>query len=520
MPPKTSSILVLGSEQAGKTCFLAGLEVLSEADRESDFSLSSEGKAKDYAHSLASNLRAQKWPPPTSRQAQSEFEGNLCYKGRILHLSLLDYAGETFREGMAQGKELPEKVKDGLRKADYLLLALPPEMITKTLKKGPEDDRQYYHDTIDSLHEAVQQQRFRRGNSNPLKVAVLITKADLIEGQLMKPQEAEEFLKKHLDAFCQKLKTQFPGFKVFAVSAVGKTVENNDRKLRPAQHLEPSGYDHLFEWIIRDIRRKRCKKRFLHVMFMVIVLLLCAGLLLWWSKYQDDTLTEEIAAKERQSLGPEEVTNLTELRRRQRESNYRADVDRAIEDSSLATANPNTHRNDLQQILARLLAMQGTNRQYQQARIDEAVIEVNRLLQQLDYDEVKNLRENGSPAFLEKAIAFRSNYVNSEFTTEVQDWIEQAASNERQRAARNIYGMESSSRAAFEAKYKAIDEFRGKYPNVQGAADMGKASKLAIRLLEEAKEDRLRISLKSVGRIRGGKSAYRSEERRVGKECW
>ena len=60
-------VCLLGATGAGKTCFLAGLAVLSEPDRKSIIDVLHDNKGTaDYLDSLQDTLRSGNWPPPNN----------------------------------------------------------------------------------------------------------------------------------------------------------------------------------------------------------------------------------------------------------------------------------------------------------------------------------------------------------------------------------------------------------------------------------------------------------------------
>src|SRR4051812_20511713 len=90
-------VCVLGSEAAGKTCFLAGLAVLSEPDRNSGFqAMGRDDDSQRYLKELGDAIRAQSWPPFTTQTRLIDLDVN--YRRTLLNLLVMDYPGEDFRQ--------------------------------------------------------------------------------------------------------------------------------------------------------------------------------------------------------------------------------------------------------------------------------------------------------------------------------------------------------------------------------------------------------------------------------------
>ena len=88
-------VCLLGASGAGKTCFIAGLAVLSEPDRASIITVLHDNKSTaDYLDSLQDTLRSGQWPPPNN--ATFILDMTVIVEGRAIDLRIVDYPGEDF----------------------------------------------------------------------------------------------------------------------------------------------------------------------------------------------------------------------------------------------------------------------------------------------------------------------------------------------------------------------------------------------------------------------------------------
>src|SRR5438552_2831878 len=85
-------VSVLGSPAAGKTCFLAGLGVLREADRDTPVQVIAAGATVDRLNELAADLRGRRWPPATTITELHEL--TVVVGGQALRCLIVDYPGE------------------------------------------------------------------------------------------------------------------------------------------------------------------------------------------------------------------------------------------------------------------------------------------------------------------------------------------------------------------------------------------------------------------------------------------
>ncbi len=498
---KTYNITLLGSEQSGKTCFLAGLGILSEGDRFSDFHLSSKGDSKQMIYDLTSTLNSQKWPVGTT--SFHKFDGNLRYRGNDLHINFIEYAGERFREAFAAGTEISQDLYNSIKDSDYLLLALEPEVEvsnSNTLNDSIEF-KNLYKSRLDSLLESLHQILLQRGNEIPLKIGILIMKGDKISSDISNPKQADEYMHKAAPAFYDRLKKDYPNLKVFGISSVGQTEQNENGDKIPAKSLQPWGYDHLFDWIISDIKSERMKPVY-NVMAIIAGILLVLGAS-WYGylRIQDNNKYNQWKTYVRRGIEQENINEAERLARQLSSSSYNACVDELLERSDELLDDPNLSGKDDEYVFNGLKALSHTNRSYRNQDILTAIINWNSKIQEEDFLQVKRAYENGFDNFQILMESFMKNYPNSPYTKSLEEWSDQKIQKQIKKDALKIYSMKANSFQAITNKSQAILQFIQNYPNLSNSADMEDASNQAMRLVNESRKEEIFIELRNLGTL-------------------
>lgn len=267
--PKSSPIriCVLGSEAAGKTCFLGGLAILSEPNRASEIHVigaeldtaSTNGSpSQQFLNEVARTLRAGDWPPPTT--LTREIELDLRFRDQLFRFDVIDYPGESFREALNQLDESKQKtLLEHMLRADFLLLMLDPESDLPDDSKLSSEQRQSVHERqnahiagIRKIYDDAQ----ISGRALP-HIGLVITKADAYPALT----SAHAFIAERGANLLARIRSWGVETACFATSAVGR-VEGG----RPARELAPAGYAEIFDWVVattRRRRRRRLTKRYL-----------------------------------------------------------------------------------------------------------------------------------------------------------------------------------------------------------------------------------------------------------------
>ncbi len=284
-------ICVLGSEAAGKTCFVGGLGILSSADHGGSFHV--RGKDKLSQQSLADltrTLRQQKWPQGTLQTSILRFD--VAWQGRLVEFMLTDYAGEQFRKAMASLDYADlQRVVEQIVTAKALLLVLDIGVDLLPATELSVEDNALRVERLDALLAGVMEayrQRLQGAEQSPRpKVALVLTKSDRYRADLSLHRDPISLVEQRASQFLAKLRAWSPRVACFAVSAVGSVVPARDEDGReavvPANPVEPHGYEKIFEWLFRVKAAPKREKRLRRLVAMVSVI----GLLLfaWWGLY-------------------------------------------------------------------------------------------------------------------------------------------------------------------------------------------------------------------------------------------
>lgn len=513
MGRRERSIVVLGSEQAGKTCFLAGLGILGEADRESGITVSCREESRGYLTELTQALRNQAWPSATAKGLHHRFTGSIRYRGRDLSVTLLDYSGERFREHFSGGDGMSPEVKEALDQADYLLVALDPqvELADDVATGNAGFDRNRYHERLDSLIEAVNQQRSDRNDERPLRVGALITKADLLPEPLDTPKRAESYVRRVQPVLLERLSGMARGVRVFAVSAVGQIVEADDGTGRciPAPELEPWGYDHILNWVIGDIRRRRAGQVAVAAVLVVAAAGLVVGGIKGWRIYADAQARTQLAAMERRGVGPEQVLEMEETARSLTEPAYRQKVDEAIERAQSVLANKQSTPRDLEEVELLLRGYQNTGRDYRLADLNGVCGDLRSSREEQDFSLLEQMRTNSSSEeFRNQAMQFLSDYPSSEKRRDVEGWLDDVHRTEMVKAIDGILRTQAIDRKGVESRLAMMREFLADYPNVEDHQGIDEAISVAGRLLAPKDPRGFGLTLGRLGTLEDGEEAH------------
>lgn len=258
-------VCVLGAKGAGKTCFLAGLAVLSEPNRNSPITLIHEDtKTADYLDSLRATLRRGVWPPPTT--ATVILDMTVVVDGVAVDMRVVDYAGEDFTGALRiLDRDSVDELYRFSREADVFLLLFAPhlDLVSEGKPKDVESlvERQRAH-----LQAIAAVWREQNGQAQPSaafvrpELGLVITQCDRVPG-LNSPRAAKTYLDSNAPHFVQRLGEFSSLVKCFAVSAIGLPLQPDSGAGTQGSdgdsgRVSPFGYEPLFRWI-RGSRRRR-----------------------------------------------------------------------------------------------------------------------------------------------------------------------------------------------------------------------------------------------------------------------
>lgn len=257
-------VFILGATGSGKTCCLAGLSILSEPNRKSPIHIAPDDPVTaEFLDQMQSTLRHGQWPPPTTKETVLEM--SLVYKGAIVDLRVIDYAGESFTGALRKLEH--EQIRDLYefsRDADIYLLLFDPyqDLVVNGSAELEEKliERQCSH--LQAIGQIWKENVREDPRSTPtIELGLVITKSDTIPG-LNTPQDAHEYFQKHAPNLVSKLSQYASSVKCFAISVIGNSDSNPNatNRVGPPEKLSPSGYEQLFEWVVAHNQRNLWRK--------------------------------------------------------------------------------------------------------------------------------------------------------------------------------------------------------------------------------------------------------------------
>lgn len=247
-------VCILGSEGAGKTCFLAGLAILGEPNSPSSITATPrDSVTASTLTDLATALRRRQWPPATNMTTFLTIRVEI--DAAVFEIFLIDYPGEDFRAALRTLRhDQIRDLKTHLDESDAILLLFDPH---SDLFQYPETkeiliERQMAHlQAITSVSDERVQRKLSNDPHLP-DLGIVLTKADLIPG-LRTTTDARTLFQQHAGALDRKLRGVAKQVNYFALSSIGET-QNSPTPNGSAPYTEsspqPFGYEELFRWIL------------------------------------------------------------------------------------------------------------------------------------------------------------------------------------------------------------------------------------------------------------------------------
>lgn len=267
---KSVKVCVLGSVAAGKTCFLAGLEILAEANRDVSIQVHAKGATKRRLLELAETLRRREWPTATS--VVEVFELRVAYGDSMIDLVIVDYPGEDFSQHLRMlESEQIATLYHFYETADVLLLLLDPDLDVRGFDQLGSEQKEQRLRRQDAHMQAVREAWGQSAGAKSsvrkpkvVDVGVVVTKCDRLP-ELKSQADVRRFLNQYAGPMLDKLRRQSADLQTFPLSAVGGTEPDGEEpkpRLIPVADLHPTGYEQILSWIIqRQLWRANSKKR-------------------------------------------------------------------------------------------------------------------------------------------------------------------------------------------------------------------------------------------------------------------
>lgn len=270
--PRGLRLFVIGSQGAGKTCFLGGLALLTDAAHHSPFQLvgmpdedGGGGNASmEFLNDIGAILRSQEWPQATVSTLLLRYE--LRFNGFISKLDILDYPGEEMQSALnSLAPSRLNKFAEDLCSSTHILVLVDPIIDLQIngdnagLKQlSNEQIYQRLSAPINALNWCISK---RDNGASPPHIGLVITKADLVPDLLSNKgcdnlrSELFNILRNRLASLAKDQ------VEVFAITSVGSVSVTKDINVQGdvtqrtipggVDGLRPQGYESLFQWIFR-----------------------------------------------------------------------------------------------------------------------------------------------------------------------------------------------------------------------------------------------------------------------------
>ena len=496
-------LCILGSEAAGKTCFLGGLAILSEPNRHSSVHVIGADQEEDsgspsqaFLNGVARALRAGDWPPPTTMTRDVELD--LRFRDRLMKVTAIDYAGESFREAL---NELDDSRQQALINqmlvSDFILLMLDPVFDLPDETTLTSDELQHMHERqnahVSGIRKIFEDAKVRKRRLPA--VALVVTKADLVpqicDGD---SKTAERFVTDRGGALLEKIRAWGVETACFAVSAVGGVdVDAETGYPRPRPSLNPYGYDAIFDWVIESTRTRKRQKFMRRVVAPVTVFVLAflMGMILQTqhaAKVVPDTskdLEARVNAANRAWFGGGEIRRSADALVADELGQMREQFESLSSDAQLKV---------LRERFQILSGLKRTTRREEIAEFERVLSEADR---KLSYRRIASMSLE-DPDRLAASEDFLKRFPGAKEATEVAGMLREMRGRQdeidREKVRRVL--VTKGDKDSLNRKAAAIMEYLLAHPDADDAAEMRKAADAARRL---AGSEKYRVTLSSGG---------------------
>ena len=486
-------ICLLGSQGAGKTCLLAGLAILGEPDRASPFQVTgSNPESQSYLNELARSLRSQEWPPPTNWTRQLRLD--IRFRGRWMLLHVVDYLGEHFQTAMTELEyDKVQELREHMIRADVLLLLVDPltDLLARRVQELPEaatgsqdgqaqvplspaDQEQLLarlsalqNSLAEIFKERIATRPPRQGNPLP-DTAILLTKSDQVP-ELRAGQNPERYLKRQAPAFFERLKGWAGRMRCFSVSVPGFLMQPRERPAAdpalsmppPPGDLHPTGYEELFDWIVRSRERSKRRPMLRRIALVGVPALVLAVLGIGAPLYE-----QSFQRQQRQAV----------------EQSVSREIDKVEDRLAAATSSA-----ELDDILIRLKELENTARDSRgvKASVDSLSSRATRKKEELRFNQVQDARNaQDRERYAKLAHGFLEEFSTGDRARQVRTWLAEGREKDRQEDREQIRAMRCTGPQTLLEKASRIEAYVRRYPEDPDLQDMGKAARLARGLAD------------------------------------
>ena len=243
-------ISIVGVEGSGKTVLLSAIgDKYESPDVSGVFMAPENARAFGFVKLHMEAMRNGQWPAATTTNSNLDwtiYQKIDKQKTEICNLSLLDFAGELYR--LSFGEHTEEEIgtwanemavlKDHIAESDLLIVIIN---LSDIINASPADPRA--RETM-WLSKSVIDYATRNGRNKD--VAIVLSQADIYKNEINACGGNVGVVQKYLP----HIGHLYDDLPIFAVSAINKTVPDDNGIAVPAKGFESEGIDELMEWII------------------------------------------------------------------------------------------------------------------------------------------------------------------------------------------------------------------------------------------------------------------------------
>lgn len=261
-------VAIVGVEGSGKTVMLAGLgELYSHPDDQGYFMAPKNFATASYVADKILKMRGGAWPSATAEDAMQGLDWTLKQKSSagarpvdVCEISCLDFAGEVYRSAFgiesengeeAQSAEV-ESLKSYIRKAsDLVILINLRDVISMGLREKRVQESMWITNAI--LSYAMD----TTGGRKEPRATIVLSQADSYADTIRACGGAKGVLAKYLP----HVANNYDWLDVLAVSAVDKTVVNDEGDVVPAPDFQPTELRMVMDWIVGGLSQSPWAER-------------------------------------------------------------------------------------------------------------------------------------------------------------------------------------------------------------------------------------------------------------------
>ena len=252
-------VAIVGVEGSGKTVMLAGLgELYSHSDENGYFLGPKNYQTASYVAEKIARMRRGEWPMATADDVMQGLDWTLRQRRGdherprdVCEVSCLDFAGEVYRAAFGIRQSAPPhlgdevlKLKDYIRAADGVIVLINLRDVIVCGEHEPRVQEAMWI-TNGILSYALEE---RSGRKAP-RAAIVLSQADSYADTIKACGGPKGVLAKYLP----HVANNYYWLDIMAVSAVDKTVLDDNGNVVPAPDFQPTQLRMIMDWILDDM---------------------------------------------------------------------------------------------------------------------------------------------------------------------------------------------------------------------------------------------------------------------------